>query len=61
MKIKGQLLSEYFVEEGIKETEDWKKLDDKSIKILFKEIKKLYFDFYFIIEKTQMRPIQRMI
>ena len=41
----GQLFSEYFLNEGIKETQDYLRLDDTELKKLYKEFKKLYEDF----------------
>jgi len=43
--MRGILFSNYFLEEGIKETEDWKRLSDEELEKLYFEIEKIFKSF----------------
>ena len=43
--MKGTLFSKYFIEEGIKATEDWGKVSEKELKRLYSEISKIFNSF----------------
>ena len=41
----GGLFSEYFLQEGIRETQDWKRLTDDELKKIYSEAKRIFEDF----------------
>ncbi|NPB04310.1 MAG: hypothetical protein GXO39_07875 [Thermotogae bacterium] len=42
---RGELFSSYFLSEGIRNTEDWKRLSDEELNELFKKVKDIYDNF----------------
>jgi len=43
--MKGSLFSRYFLEEGIKNTEDWKNCPQKEVETIYNKVKILFEQF----------------
>jgi len=62
----GQLFTEYFLKEGIKNTPDYKLIErdenyKKNLSQLLEEIENIYNNFKIKNEKVPMRQTQKMI